>query len=179
MLAGRVPLRGDTTVRTLAMQMLDDPAPLRETRPDLDISDDLEGIIMKALAKNREERHESTDAFLAAIEEVTSQTELDLPRLLEQERLSGAMESQQAYDTIPETDIPHVTPSQLEEAPRRKRGKLTDPAFLSKGTGGVAQLFDPLEASPSEEFAAQRRSKNLMFLAPMLLIVGGKYVLKI
>ncbi|HEY6180458.1 MAG TPA: serine/threonine-protein kinase, partial [Kofleriaceae bacterium] len=55
MICGRVPHRGDSMVRTLAMQMLDPIDPPSRVRPDLQIAPDLEAIVMHALAKKREQ----------------------------------------------------------------------------------------------------------------------------
>ena len=68
MITGRLPLKGDTTVRTIAMQLLDPIVPPREIRPDLDIGAECEGIIMKALAKRRDERYRTMAELQAALE---------------------------------------------------------------------------------------------------------------
>ena len=70
MLCGRVPHRGDNMVRTLAMQMLDAPVPPSKVRPDLDIHPELEGVILHALAKKREQRYATMGELLAALEKV-------------------------------------------------------------------------------------------------------------
>jgi serine/threonine protein kinase len=57
MLTGRVPHRGDTMVRTLAMQMLDPIEPPSKVRPDLGIRPEVEAVVMKALGKKREQRY--------------------------------------------------------------------------------------------------------------------------
>jgi hypothetical protein len=70
MVTGRVPHRGDSMVRTLAMQMLDPAEPPSKARPDLEISPGLEALIMRALAKKREQRFQRMDDLLAAIDEL-------------------------------------------------------------------------------------------------------------
>jgi serine/threonine protein kinase len=64
MVTGRVPFRGDTMVRTLAMQMLDPVEPPSRVRPDLLITADVEAVIMKALAKKREQRYATMTELL-------------------------------------------------------------------------------------------------------------------
>src|SRR5512144_9410 len=59
MICGRVPHRGDSMVRTLAMQMLDPVEPPSKVRPDLAIPPELEAVIMNALAKKREQRFQT------------------------------------------------------------------------------------------------------------------------
>jgi serine/threonine-protein kinase len=70
MVTGKVPHRGDSTVRTLAMQMLDPVVPPSKVLPDADISPELEAVILKALAKKREDRYERMADMLAALERV-------------------------------------------------------------------------------------------------------------
>ena len=68
MLTGRVPHRGDTAVRTVAMQMLDPVEPPTKVRPDLNISPEVESLVLKALAKKRENRFQTMGELLAGLE---------------------------------------------------------------------------------------------------------------
>lgn len=70
MVVGRVPHKGETMVRTLAMQMLDSITPPRQASPGVDISDELEAIILKALAKKREQRYQTMEELLAALAQI-------------------------------------------------------------------------------------------------------------
>ncbi len=70
MICGKVPHRGDSMVRTLAMQMLDPVEPPRKVRPDLEIPAELESVIMTALAKKREQRYQTMGELLVALEKV-------------------------------------------------------------------------------------------------------------
>ncbi|HEY0985846.1 MAG TPA: protein kinase, partial [Kofleriaceae bacterium] len=68
MICGRVPHRGDSMVRTLAMQMLDPIEPPSKVRPDLQITPELEAIVMHALIKKREHRYQTMTELLAALD---------------------------------------------------------------------------------------------------------------
>jgi serine/threonine protein kinase len=70
MLTGRVPHRGDSTVRTLAMVMLDPVEPPSKVRPDANINPDLEAVVLMALAKKREMRFQTMGALITALEAV-------------------------------------------------------------------------------------------------------------
>jgi serine/threonine protein kinase len=70
MLTGKVPHRGDSTVRTLAMVMLDPVEPPSRVRPDANISPDLEAVVLHALAKKRETRFQTMGEFVTALESV-------------------------------------------------------------------------------------------------------------
>ncbi|NVB82116.1 MAG: protein kinase [Kofleriaceae bacterium] len=68
MLVGKTPHKGDSMIRTIAMQMLDPIVPPTKARPSLDIAPSLEAIVMKALEKKREDRYDTMADLLAALE---------------------------------------------------------------------------------------------------------------
>jgi len=63
MLAGRVPFHSDTPLGYLRKHMLDDPPPFRAVAPGLPVPAELEAVVMKALAKERDQRYASTLEF--------------------------------------------------------------------------------------------------------------------
>ncbi len=70
MLVGKVPHKGESMIRTIAMQMLDPITPPSQVNPDLGVPLALEAIVMKALAKKRDERYASMADLLAALEAI-------------------------------------------------------------------------------------------------------------
>jgi serine/threonine protein kinase len=70
MICGRVPHRGDSMVRTLAMQMLDPIEPPSKVRPDLDLPPALEAVVMHALIKKREQRYQTMGELLEALDAI-------------------------------------------------------------------------------------------------------------
>jgi serine/threonine protein kinase len=68
MLVGRVPHKGETVVATLAQQMLDPIEPPRRMNPHADMTDALEGVIMTALAKDRDKRYPTMGDLWVALE---------------------------------------------------------------------------------------------------------------
>jgi serine/threonine protein kinase len=70
MITGKLPLKGDSTVRTIAMQLLDPIVPPTQIRPDLEIGPECEAIVMKALAKRRDERYRTMAELQAALEQL-------------------------------------------------------------------------------------------------------------
>jgi len=70
MICGQVPHRGDSMVRTLAMQMLDPIVPPSKVRPDLAIARDLEAVVMRALAKKRDDRFPTMAELLVALDAI-------------------------------------------------------------------------------------------------------------
>jgi tRNA A-37 threonylcarbamoyl transferase component Bud32 len=68
MIVGRVPHRGEHTMSTLAMQMFDPIEPPRKALPGLAISDELEQVMLRALAKDPDERFSSMQELARALE---------------------------------------------------------------------------------------------------------------
>jgi serine/threonine protein kinase len=68
MLVGKVPHKSESMVRTLAMQMLDPIVPPSKARPDVPITAELEAVVMKGLAKKRDERYPDMADFLTDLE---------------------------------------------------------------------------------------------------------------
>jgi len=66
MLTGKVPFRSDTPFGCLCMQMLEDPPAFRAVARGLDVSPEVEAVVMKALKKERGERYPSVMEFALA-----------------------------------------------------------------------------------------------------------------
>ena len=79
MLTGRVPHKSESMVRTLAMQMLDPIEPPSKVRPDLTFDAELEAVVMKSLAKKREQRYPTMGEFLIAMTGAAKGVELAQP----------------------------------------------------------------------------------------------------
>ncbi len=67
MLTGSVPFMADSFMGILTKHLLEPPVPLRQRRPDLNISADVEAVCMRALEKDREKRWADMDAFYRAL----------------------------------------------------------------------------------------------------------------
>ncbi|MCA9631940.1 MAG: protein kinase [Myxococcales bacterium] len=67
MFTGAVPFTGETFMAVLAAHLNDDPPPMRMIAPDLQISQELEQVIMRALAKKPEERFQSMNEMAQAL----------------------------------------------------------------------------------------------------------------
>ncbi|MCG8423831.1 MAG: serine/threonine protein kinase [Proteobacteria bacterium] len=107
MMVGQVPHKGDTTVRTLAMQMLDEVVPPRQVRPDLDISGDIEWVILKALAKKRTERIQTMSELLEHLERVSGGVPLEQP-LSASARLARTAAAPDANTLVPQSLRQHL-----------------------------------------------------------------------
>ena len=68
MLVGMVPFDGDNHVEILIKHIREEPRGLAERRPDLVIPAEVEDLVMKLLAKNREDRPQSTEVVIREVE---------------------------------------------------------------------------------------------------------------
>lgn len=73
MLTGRVPFTGQSALQTMYMRMTEEIQSFSQIRPDLSIPSELEGIIRKALAKDREDRFATMDEMKSALEQFSNQ----------------------------------------------------------------------------------------------------------
>ena len=69
MLTGRTPFHSDTPVGYLRMHMQENPPPFRAVKPDLPALPKLEGVVLKALTKDRYQRYGSVMEFARAFAE--------------------------------------------------------------------------------------------------------------
>ncbi|GAA2650955.1 serine/threonine protein kinase [Nonomuraea recticatena] len=69
-LAGRMPFERDNDVALLWAHLAESPAPLSHLRPELPL--EVDGVMMKALAKSPEQRYPSCTAFVGALRDAIS-----------------------------------------------------------------------------------------------------------
>ncbi|MGN6105221.1 MAG: protein kinase domain-containing protein [Kofleriaceae bacterium] len=133
MLTGRVPHRGDSMVRTLAMQMLDPVQPPSQVRPDLAISPELEAVVLKALAKKRDQRYQTMGELLAALDQLQTPIAHSLtgsPVYALSPVPPGAdpnLADRSAPIAVPTTPAPHVAPTTSPSTQERTRTPSTGP----------------------------------------------------
>jgi serine/threonine protein kinase len=161
MLVGKVPHKGDSMIRTIAMQMLDPVVPPRQVNPDLPITPGLEAVVMKALAKNRDERYATMAELAAALDGLEHELAVSQPTLSLPPVPPGADSAV----------LPPVTESLAETVPppRRPKGEtrpLHEPQFV-----GSPLTFEPVfqESPPLEE----RRRWPMILLGLVVLGIGA------
>ncbi len=70
MLTGKVPFERQTSLNTLMAQVNDKPPRLQETNPKVDVSPEMEDLIMRCMAKNPAERVASMDEVLNVLKRI-------------------------------------------------------------------------------------------------------------
>jgi len=166
MTVGRTPHRSNSTVRTIAMQMLDPITPPSQVHPDLSIPKQLELAIMKALAKKREERFQTMAELVAALDEVTQFLKRDSAHTVSLPPLPPGAD--------PGT-TPSLPPAPLKSGdvttagtPRRSKPStrpLHEPVFTTK-TSTILPVYDAPEELPPRRWP-------YALLALVLLVGGG------
>jgi hypothetical protein len=71
MLTGRLPFHSDTPLGYLRRHLTEEPPPFRVVKPDLPASDEIEKVVWKALAKDREQRYGSVREFAQELAQAT------------------------------------------------------------------------------------------------------------
>jgi serine/threonine-protein kinase len=73
MLTGKLPFQGRTQQELMIARLRSDPTPLRKMRPELEFPEAVELVLLKAMARNPDERYQNTlefaEAFAAAAEQ--------------------------------------------------------------------------------------------------------------
>jgi len=133
MVTGRVPFTAANPVDIILKHLHEAPIAPRQLRPDLMIDANLEAIILKAMAKDREHRYQSMDEFLAALKitrtlltGVTGPASMPPPAITEDGLRPISLQALQA--STPSSPMPSMrTPSQPMLTPQGLRGMSPPP----------------------------------------------------
>ena len=118
--AGRVPFEGDTFMGVLTQHLFAELPPIRELNPQADLSDELEMVIRKALAKDRNQRYQNCAEMAEAIEYAL-------------EGRVSPVTAQAPFEVRSESSL-----SYLDPVPRKRRPPLLWVASLAVALGAVA-----------------------------------------
>jgi tetratricopeptide (TPR) repeat protein len=147
LVSGEVPFKSSNFVALLTKQVSEEPVPPRERRPDLDIPPGLELVILRCLAKRREDRYATAAELADALEPFasgdTSQSLLLPTREISPSRGMPVLDHRDVAATrdmampTPQPDVPDEGP--LTES--QMRGEFVPRTFgrnVALGLGGVA-----------------------------------------
>ena len=72
MLSGKLPFAGRTQQEMMIARLRNEPSPLRQSRPDLDFSEPVERVLLKAMSRDPDGRHSSAPEFAVALEQAAA-----------------------------------------------------------------------------------------------------------
>jgi hypothetical protein len=186
MLVGKVPLKGESMIRTIAMQMLKPITPPSQVRPDLHLPPTLEAIVMKALAKKREDRYATMTELLAALEDIQPKlaAQLALPALppgadgkLTPPVGAPAVTGDAARARAAAGDVAGARAATGDPAPPRRNKPATrplhEPEFVTPGAPVSLSVLEDAEPPP----AKTRWPLWLMGLVMLVVGAGGAVLL--
>jgi len=196
MLTGRVPHKSESMVRTLAMQMLDPIEPPSKIRPDLTIAPEVEAVVMRALAKKREQRYQTMRELYDAIKGISGTIELSQPVSSSVTAQKAAMQLQPlppgaasgpnaetvrppraTIDSAPPPPLAPVTASDTDITGGRRR-VANEPAFVTREPRAQTfQLDEDVPVAPARSRWPLAVGAILLFGAAGVaaaLVLGGK-----
>jgi len=140
MLSGKPPFEANS-VMTVMMMHLNDPVPdLRPLRGDIDPQ--MVQLVMKALAKDRNQRFQTTDEFSAALKRI--QVSVEHPTVYATDRQSGAISG---GSVIPSQPQPNVDQRISQSGPTNPPSR---PNQVPVTTGSYQTMYDqPVRSSTS------------------------------
>ncbi len=148
MLTGRVPFTAQAPVDIILKHLHETPLPLRQLRPDLNIDPQLEDIVLKCMAKAREQRFQSMDDLLAQLKIVRTQlTGISAPHSMP----PFALNTEDRLRPVSLADLQYVTPSSAQRTPS---GPL--PALRFTPAAGLPRAAVPPPPPPLDDDAAPR-----------------------
>ena len=139
LLTGQMPFDGPTVGEVIAAALRDTPKPLSSLRAD--VPKGLESVIMRAMARERDDRFASAHEMLCALHaaRVEDQGLLPLPTVEEGEQANAQVEEPRVLTIVPEDDE--------RETARAEDADEAEPLLLSKPTHDVALT----QAEPESE----------------------------
>jgi len=183
MLTGQVPFHASSAVEVLVKQLNDTPIPPRERRPDLNIDPELEALVLKCLAKQRDQRMQSMDELLAALTQIRSHITSTRSTVRGPDPLNGVSPPGLQNPTPPVRSRPVAaaagTPGSVPLASISQRVPNSTPRPISARVPHSIPPTPALVQSPPAE--SKRRGPVIAIGAAVVVavaIVGGAWFLK-
>jgi serine/threonine-protein kinase len=143
MLTGRVPFTASAPVDIIMKHLHEPPVKPRDLRPDLNISVELQELVLRCMAKSRDDRFQSMDELLVNLKMVRQQvTGISGP---------NSLPPPNAYDTAP--GLKPLTPAMIAQTPPTPQPGLRTPsqpmqAMRPTPSGGIPHIPRPPPPPP-------------------------------
>ncbi len=176
MLTGELPFDGSSTQSQMVKRLLEPPKPLRLARPQLVFPPAVEAVIMRGLARNRDERYSTTKEFAAALENAAGGQRFKQPQ--------GGYTQPQQEQTQPAAQYPFNRPPYSNPATpiypldpnlRQQRGPFPRPSAPQPFQPPYPQAQTPVPPPgayyPQQPGARKSNTKLVLFII-LAVIVG-------
>lgn len=177
MLKGSPPFEADSMM-TLMMMHLKDPVPdIHELRPE--VPQKITGIILKAMAKVREERYQSAGEFLVAIQGLADQAPAVPPTPPRPEAVKPPAVGATVIERVPERNLPPArTAPAVGQAPPARPPASQPPAPQMAAQPAMRRVSaQALPNAPAQRQSANRIYYWILALFLILIVVGGGILL--
>ncbi len=166
LLTGMTPFAhlGKDPLVTMNAQVSENPSPMRELRPDLDIEEELDAVVLKALEKNPDDRFASVEEFWEALEPFYSR-DFDENFLQNLAQMTGTVEYQSSsqkssktshsYSSKNEEKIPYREKLRPKKQRKAKRKASSEHMNINIRTGRIERVsappekLDPMTTTPT------------------------------
>jgi len=174
MVTARLPFEGDTLYSIMMQHMQGTVLPPDELVPELNIPPALSSVILKSIDKSRELRFQNAEEFIAALEQVASDTrpgarvEIPGPTVAP---ISASRSSQ--IPQAPSTPSPGQS-SQASTPPASSASVMRSPGITPAPYGAVPSTQPPLPKSAAQHVFVQQRTfkaRNILVLVGLCLAV--------
>ncbi|MEO8383079.1 MAG: protein kinase [Acidobacteriota bacterium] len=146
LLTGRMPFAGESAQALIAGHLIEPPAPFEKSDPDGRIPQPVRQLVMKTLAKKRDDRFSSAEEMRRAIVELQQMLPPD-PLTQEAEQLRAAMREQDAQREASRT----ATPSAQERMNRRFTFAEVTPRPGTASSPTVDRNLEPTAPAPQRK----------------------------
>ncbi len=178
MVTGRVPFTAPNPVDIILKHLHEPPVPPRQQRPDLNIDPNLEAIVLKSMAKDREQRYQSMDELLAALKIARTQItgvagpmSIPPPAAVTGEGMPAIPLSALAANT-PSSPMPSMrTPSGPMPTPPQVRG-MPPPPPPDADISRPRSMPPPQVSEPPSFGRITARSSPVKVVVPAVVVAG-------
>jgi len=184
MLTGALPFAGENTQAQMIKRLTDDPLPIRQANPQVYISQEVERVLMAALARERNRRTPSANEFIKHLEAAaqspirsvapsrSNQTAFNQAAALPTSELAHP----ESFVTKPidQVEVPEVLPT--ERATYISPAAPAAPAAPGAVSAAPAQADASAAYPPQAQAASERSSSKLLLVAVagvLLLALAG------
>ena len=187
MVTARLPFEGDTLYSIMMQHMQGTVCPPDELVPELNIPPALSSVILKSINKSRELRFQNAEEFIAALDQVASDTpagaRVEIPVITGAPTLAPTSASRGSQIPQAPSTPPSIQSSQASTPPASSPS-VTSPEVTPAAYAAASSTQPPLPKSAAQHVFVQQRTfkaRNILVLVGLclaLVVIAGVGFLK-